>query len=234
MTEKSSHDDSVYFDYIKKLSLLDLTSQEIIYNFPSFVGSVNLARLFSFQEMFSLVQNISGDIADVGTYMGASMFSFAKLVKIFEPYSNTKVHGFDWFEGQKPGPQDDSKQLGKYITSMERIQQLIQWQGLDGIVEIHNLDLTSDLPEFIKMRPWLRFKIIFLDCGIINVMEQTLKNLWPLLTPGGILILDHYNNAISPQESNVVNKYCGNQVIRQINYSRSPTAYLIKETLSLG
>ena len=226
--DKFLHDDEIYFDYIKNLPSLGYTSQEIIYNFPSFVGSVNLARLLSFQEMYSVVRHISGDIADVGTYMGASMFTFAKLVHIFEPYSNTRVHGFDWFQGQKPGKLDDIGQAGKYVTEKDRLEKLIEWQGLSGVLELHDLDLTLELKDFVAERPWLRFKAIFLDCGIAEVMEATLANFWPLLTPGGILILDHYNSPSSPQESRIINKYCGSSVVRQIEYSRSPTAFLVK------
>lgn len=226
--DKFLHDDEVYFNYIKNLPNLGYSSQEIIYNFPSFVGSVNLARFLSFHDMYSQVRDVSGDIADVGTYMGASMFSFAKLVKLFEPYSNTRVHGFDWFKGQKPSILDDLNQAGKYVTPKDRLEKLITLQGLSGIVELHDLDLTSELKKFVAERPWLRFKAIFLDCGIAEVMEATLENFWPLLTPGGILILDHYNSPSSPQESRIISKYCGSSIVRQIEYSRSPTAYLVK------
>lgn len=226
--DKFKHDDEVYFDYIANLAELNYSNQEIIYNFPSFVGSVNLARFLSFYEIYQEIRNLSGDIADVGTYLGGSMFTFAKLVKLFEPYSNTRVHGFDWFKGQTPSANDDLSQSGKYITSQSKLESLINLQGLAGITELHDLDLINDLPSFILERPWLRFKCIFLDCGIEKVMESTLENFWPLLVPGGILILDHFNNAASPQESRVVNRYCGNSLIKSIDFSRSPTAYVIK------
>jgi len=226
--EKFEHDDRIYFNYLDALEKLGFTDRELLYNFPAFVGSVNLARLFTFYEIFLKVKNISGDIADVGTYMGGSMFSFAKLVKIFEPYSNTRVHGFDWFKGQNPGESDDLSQKGKYATQKERINRLIDLQGFSGFVELHDINLTTELPEFTKSHPWIRFKIIFLDCGIADVMESTLENFWPLLASGGALILDHYNSAASPQESRIVNKYCGQSVIQQIDFSRSPTAFLIK------
>ena len=226
--KKFERDDEIYFNYIQNLNELEYSNQDIIYNFPSFVGSVNLARFLSFYEMYQGIRNISGDIADIGTYLGGSMFTFAKLVKLFEPYSNTRVHGFDWFKGQIPGNQDDANQLGKYVTSKEKLEKLIELQGLNGLVDLHDLDLVNDLPAFVELNPWMRFKCIFLDCGIANVMESTLKNFWPLLVPGGVLILDHFNSGVSPQESNLVNKYCGNSVIQSIDFSRSPTAFLKK------
>jgi len=228
--KKFSNDDEIYFNYISSLSELEYSNEEIIYNFTTFVGSVNLARFLSFYEIYQDVKKISGDIADIGTYLGGSMFTFAKLVKLFEPYSNTRVHGFDWFKGQIPGDNDDKNQLGKYITSKDKLERLIGLQGLSGFVELHDLDLTSDLPKFVEENPWMRFKCIFLDCGIEGVMESTLKNFWPLLVPGGILILDHFNSSVSPQESKLVDKYSGGAIIQSVNFSRTPTAYLQKKS----
>ena len=35
-------------------------------------------------------------------------------VKIFEKYSQTRVYGFDWFQGMKPGENDDMAHKNKY------------------------------------------------------------------------------------------------------------------------
>lgn len=229
MMRKYEHDDETYFDYISKLEGLWDGPTDLIFNFNVFVGSVNMARLLAYYEMYKQVVDISGDIADVGTYRGASLMSFAKLIKIFEPYSQTRAHGFDWFKGMAPGDDDAAENKGKYVPSKEILQRLVSLQGLDGFVELHDMDLTSaDLPAFLAERPWLRFKLIFLDCGIADVMQATLEHMYPRLVPGGILMLDHFNNAMSPQESAIVQSFTGEAVVRQIPFSRGPSAYIIK------
>lgn len=229
MMKKYKTDDDQYFDYISKLDGLWDGPKDLIYNFNVFVGSVNLARFLAYYEMYKQVVDISGDIADVGTYRGASLLTFAKFIKIFEPYSQTRAHGFDWFKGMDPGPDDAAANEGKYVPSKQTLQRLVDLQGLDGFIELHDMDLTSpDLPAFLNERPWLRFKCIFLDCGMAKVMQSTLEHMYPRLVPGGILILDHFNNAMSPQESSIVQSFTGDAVVRQIPYSRGPSAYIVK------
>ena len=226
--DKYSADDAVYFDYLAQLEGLYDDAKEVIYNFPVYVGAVNLARFIGLHEIFQKVVNHSGHIADVGTYKGASMVYFAKLVKLFEPHSPTQVHGFDWFKGMKPGEADDARQSGKYVASKERLERLIELQGLDTVCKLYDLDLTGDLSRFFSEQPWLRYKLVFLDCGTRDVLESGLTHFWPRIVTGGALILDHFNSAASPSESDVVDRFAAGAEIMQIPCSRSPTAYLLK------
>jgi len=225
---KFSDDDRVYFEYIRQIDDLYDDVKDVIYNFPVYVGTVNLARFIGIQEIFRQVMSRSGHIADVGTYKGSSFLFFAKLVKLFEPYSHTEVHGFDWFKGMKPGEADDAHQAGKYVASKERLQRLIDLQGLDGICRLYDLDLTVDLESFFSGQPWLRYKLVFLDCGIHDVLESALIHFWPRLVPGGVLMLDHFNDGVSPSESGVIKRFAPDAEMLQTPYSRSPTGYLIK------
>ncbi len=228
-SNKFENDDSIYFNYIKEIESFNLPIKNLIYDFPAYVGAVNIARMLTFYEIYKQTIDLSGDIADVGTYNGASMLTFAKLIKIFEPYSNTNVHGFDHFSGQEPGPNDDPTQAQKYVGSKHILESLISLQGLSGYTFLHDLNLITDLSDFCKKYPWLRFKLIFLDCGIENVMKETLEHFWPRLVPGGILILDHFNNGSSPTESRIVESLTSISEIKQIPFSRSPTAYVKKQ-----
>ena len=45
----------------------------------------------------------------------------------------------------------------------------------------------------------MRFKLVFIDCGIEKVLINTLPHVWSRLVKGGILILDHYNASFSQQ-----------------------------------
>ena len=225
---KFARDDEVYFDYLDQLDGLWDGPTDLLHDFPVYVGAVNLARFLSFADVYREVLDVAGDIADVGTYRGASMLTFAKLIATFEPLSATQVHGFDWFRGMTPGEGDDPGQAGKYVADQARLERLIELQGLGGICELHDLDLTTQLDAFMTERPWLRFKLVFLDCGIREVLESSLEHLWPRLVPGGALILDHFGGSASPSEADVVSSFTGGASVRRIPYTRSPSAYLIK------
>jgi hypothetical protein len=71
--------------------------------------------------------------------------------------------------------------------------------------------------------------MIFMDCGIANVLEHSLKHFWPRLVRNGILIVDHYNMPNSPQESRIVEKYVGRNIIQQKSFNRQPIAFIVKE-----
>jgi len=60
---KFSKDNEIYFSYIDKINSSNLSAQDLIYDFTSYVGSVNLARFLTFFECFQKVKGISGDIA---------------------------------------------------------------------------------------------------------------------------------------------------------------------------
>ena len=123
-------------------------------------------------------------------------------------------------------------QAGDYIGDYERLSRLISLQGLDGFCRLNKLDLTKELGSFFAEHPWMRFKCIFLDCSLKDVMQSSLEHFWPRLVPNGVLILDHYNLETSPDESSIIDDFSGGAAMHQVPYTRSPTAYVIKPAVS--
>lgn len=222
--------DESYFKYIETVLEDDqIDKKDIIYNFPVYVGQVNLARYLCFYDLYNQVSGLSGHIADIGTYKGASFLFMAKMVKLFEPYSITQVHGFDWFNGMEPSKIDDDSIKGKYVADYDSLMNMIELQNLKDVAVLHKMDITKELEDFMIKAPHLRFKYIFIDCGISDVLEKSLEVLWPRLVPGGVLLMDHYNCKVSPSESNILEKYIGENIIEQVKFTRSPTCYVIKK-----
>lgn len=218
-----------YFDYLDWIvDLDDVSRQDLIFHFPAYVGQVNLARFLCIADAYRKVMHLSGDLADFGTFKGASLMTMAKLVSIFEPYSNTRVHGFDWFQGQKQGIGDRPEHEGNYSTSKELLTSLITKQGFDGLVELNDLDLTVEYENFANEHSYLRYKLAFIDCGTKKVLEATVSRVWNQLVPGGCLLMDHFNHFQSPSESEIVLEAVGNAQIEQFHFSRSPTAIIYK------
>ena len=197
MKKKFSKEDKIYFNYINYIKKKRIDKVDFIYQFPVFVGDVNMARLIFLYEIYKKVKNLSGHIADIGTWKGASFFSFAKFVKIFEKYSQTQVYGFDWFKGMKPGKNDNMEHKNKYSANYKEIKKMIKVQNLDEIAVIKKMNLVNEFRNFIKSNRWLRFKLVFIDCAIEKVLINTIPHVWSRLVKGGILILDHYNNHVS-------------------------------------
>jgi len=226
--DKHLIEDDIYFNYLKELDSLHDGAKDIITHFPAYVGYVNLAQFLMFHDLYKQVLDLNGHIADVGTFKGSSLLTFAKLVKLFEPYDTTVVHGFDWFKGMAPGTGDNAEFSGRYVGDFERLLKLIDLQGLSPIAKIHALDLSRELPAFFADKDYMRFKIVFLDCGVHDVLVEALKHFWPRLVAGGLLILDHYNSKVSPSESVLLDGYLEHRTVRTVPYSRQPTGYVVK------
>lgn len=213
--------DAAYFEYIDKLVADPPPTRDLLYQFPLYVGHVNLGRYLFFYDLYKQVLELAGHIGELGVYKGASLLYWAKLVRLFEPYSTTQVHGFDWFQGM---PSDQS-----YQGSYEDLVALIELQKLQDVAIVHRLDLIRESALFLANHPQLRFKLLFLDCGEKTVLEPSLLHFWPRLVRGGVLIMDHYNTELSPDESQLVDEVIGSNLVRQLPFNRQPTAYVIKE-----
>ena len=222
-------EDEAFHKGIESILNLGIEPKEFIHHFSCFTGHVNLARYLFFYECYKKVTDLCGHIADIGTWKGASFFYFAKLVKLFENECQTQVHGFDWFKGMEPEEgQDNQAYAGKYQAEYETVAELIRLKRLDNLAFIHKLDLISELGSFFREQQQIRFKLVFLDCGISSVLENSMAHFWPRLVNGGILILDHFNNTCSRNESEIIERYIDNRKVRQMPMARQPSAYVVK------
>ncbi len=218
-----------YYAGLETIKGLGYEVEDYIHHFPCFVGHLTLARFLSLYECYQRTLGVAGHVAEVGVYKGAVSLFLAKLLKIFEPQALTQVHGFDWFRGNQPGPHDTDMPVGAYAEPYERVVRLVQAQGLSNILKIHQLDVANEIGRFLEARPHLQFKLVFLDCGVHEVVRAAIRALWPRLTPGGMLVFDQYNFEAAPGETLAVRELLPEQRVRTFAYGWMPTAYIQKE-----
>lgn len=228
-TEKFSYRKEDYYKGLEKIKELNYSIDDIIHQFPAFVGHMTLSRFLALYEVYKMVLGVSGHIAEIGVYKGAGSLLFSKLVKIFEPESFTLVHGFDWFRGMEVG--DDEKNIikGSYKEPYEKLISLIKAQNLQNILKIHNIDLIKETDKFFKENNYMQFKLLFFDAGIYDVVKNSLEYFWERLTPGGVLVLDQYNFELAPGETRAVKEILPNEKIKTFPWAWMPTAYIVKE-----
>lgn len=219
-----------YEEGLKAILDMDISKEDIIHHFPAFIGHQTLAREIVLYEAYKMILDVAGHIAEVGVNLGFGSLLFAKLTKIFEPNSLTMVHGFDWYQGAAP-TDEESKYIkkGSYHTPEEKVRQIIKVQGLDNILKMHNVDATKDLPNFFKDHNHLQFKLVFLDCGIYDVVSECLKYFWERITPGGMLLIDHYSFELAPGEMRAIREVLPHVKWKQFPFGWMPCAYAIKE-----
>ena len=219
-----------YAEYTRYLENLSITKKELIENIGTYIGDMSLNRLLTLTEYFKMTNHIAGHIADVGTYKGASALLFAKLMKIHNPESIWQVHGFDWFKGTPPLSKNDSELVieGGYLSSKEDLLNLSKLQNLDSVFRLHNLDLTTELKDFFSNMTHLQFRLVFMDAGLYDVMDQAIPLFWERLTTGGIMVFDQLSHEFAPGEISAVRKHLPNQEILTISNSWMPNAYIKK------
>lgn len=218
-----------YRQTLEQLVGLDVSKADIIHNFPAFCGDLTMARYLSLYEAYKLTTGLAGHIAEVGIGLGSVSMLFAKLCRLYEPHSLTLVHGFDWFEGAAPTAEEKHITPGECRTQESVVRDLLRIQGLDRAVHIHNMDVTKQLKPFLEEHQHIVFKLIFLDCGIHDVVAASIEAMWPRLAPGGVLVLDHYSHEFAPGEARAIRTLLPHAIFRQFPFGWMPTAYTIKE-----
>lgn len=227
-SKKFSDRKEPYYNGLSEILSLGYEKEDLIHHFPSFIGHMTLARILNLYELYKMTLGVAGHIAEAGVYKAAGTLLFAKLTKIFEPESLTLVHGFDWFEGTLPTEEEPNVLEGSYKEDYSRIMRLIRAQQLDNIVHIHKLDLKTELDSFFDENKYMQFKLVLLDAGQYEIVKSCLRNFWPRITSGGIIVFDQFNHELSPGETRAVKEFLPDAKIKTFPFGWMPTAYVVK------
>jgi Methyltransferase domain len=219
---------SEYWQGLNKILEMDFEKTDYLHHFPAFVGHLTLARFLSLYEAYKMTLGIGGHIAEIGVYKGAASIFFAKLVKMYEPQSLTLVHGFDWFKGAKTTAEEKYVKMGECTADYEPLIKLIKHQHLENILHIHNLDVTKELDGFFRDNSHLQFKLVFSDCGVYDVVSSAIKQFWPRLTPGGVMVFDQFNHEYAPGETRAIRELLPGVKVNTFPFGWMPTAYVVK------
>ena len=205
-------------------------------HFPCFSDAKTIARFISLTDCYKRTLGIAGHMAEVGVFRGSCSLLLAKLALLYEPNSITQVHAFDWF--RKPTREEIASSggygYGDYYEPYDRICELVEVQGLQRHVLLHRLNVLTELEAFFCKHTHLEFKLILLDAGEhYDLVARSIRELWPRLCNGGIMVFDQFNHEVAPGETRAVRELLPpDAIIRTFPNGWMPTAYVIKgETL---
>ena len=202
------------------------------------LGAHALSKVLARYELFNLVKDLPGDIVDCGVYRGASLFQWANFIELFAPRSQKTVFGFDSFEGfsneQGDADKDSVSQLmdddEKFVPrSVDELMAIANSHEFGHRIELIAGDATKTIPKFVEDHKGLRLSLLYLDFDVYEATIATLKAMYPLLVPGGILVLDEYGSK-GWGESDAVDEYFRGQDIafKRFGWSAGPAAYCVK------
>lgn len=201
-------------------------------NWQLYSGYVNIGRSLAVYELLKQVIDLPGHIIELGIWNGANLMFMAKVVRLLKPNSLIELYGFDSFEGLQQFQEKDnptSESISAYKGNEEILREIISLYKFEGFVHLVKGNIEVTLPEFLANRPELMFSFIYFDTDLYGSTKLGIELLLDRLLKGGIMAFDEYNTKEWPGETTAVKEVLGDKYrLYTINFTRQPTAYLIK------
>lgn len=197
-----------------------------------------LKKIIVRYELFKKSLKIPGDIIECGVFKGTGHIFWLKLLEIFDHNSLKKVIGFDTFSSfPKSTLKFEKKEAKKFIkeakylkNTITNINKKIDEAGLSKRSELIKGDVKKTSKTYIKNNRGFRISLLNLDLDTYEGTKHVLKNFFPFVSKGGVIIFDEYGSR-GWGESEAVDEFFhkSKYKIQKTKYAQKPTAFLIKE-----
>jgi len=225
-----------------------LSLSECLINFPAFIRRRDMTRLLADYDLFRMIVDLPGSVAELGVYLGAGIFTWAKLLETFTPGDRSRrVYGFESTEGYRDlVPQDGNPRpwiegiIGRKEVSGDYLDRMVRLTNLDNLipgaerVRIIKGNIMETVPQFAASAQGIRLSLLYLDVNLYEPTLTGLRVLYPLLIPGGILAFNGYGSPPWQGETLAVETYfreigVTQPTLRKFPYSIHPSGYVVKE-----
>lgn len=205
-------------------------------NFYLSCDITRISKILAHYELFKMVQDVPGAIAECGVFKGASLARFAAFRDLFGNPFSKKIIGFDTF-GHFPetGFAPDKQMRDRFVTaagdesiSVDQMMEVLKHKRCDRFVELVPGDICRTVPQYVQEHPELKISLLNLDTDIYEPAAVILEHFYPRIEIGGILILDDYGTF--PGETKAVDDYFrGKHIeVRKFAFCMTP-CYLVKK-----
>ncbi len=207
----------------------------------------SIAELLVRYELFNLVRDKPGSIAQVGVGGGTGLLMWAVISDLLDPYGTDRLClGFDAFEFYPVSDSDEVDTLQEFkksdfnrfsdvsLSNVERAiaeyKKTIPFPNRQkDRVQLVVGNVEQTLPTFSAQG--LRFALLDIDVNMRGETRAAIDNLWPLLLPGGVCAFGGFAAGPWEGESEVVAAFLaenpGLEVKRMLGFPY-PSAYVIK------
>ena len=201
-------------------------------NFYLSCDNSRIGKMIAHYELFKMSSKIPGCIIECGVFKGASLIRFATFLKLLK--SNKKIIAFDTFgkhTSTKISSDHKRRKIllshGKEAISEKQLMNILKRKGLEKNIQLIKGDITETVPNYLKLNPKLKISLLNLDVDFYEPSMSILKNFYPKLSKGGILMLDDYG--VWDGETMAVDEYFIDKKIkiRKHMFSKTPS-YIIK------
>ena len=194
-----------------------------------------LQKIMLRYELFKITLNIQGDICECGVFKGSGFFTWVKFMKIFKPNSDCKIVGFDFFETQrsvdfkfKKDQEVFEAHKDNFISQKELTNTCLNWGFKNISLYAGNIEETSKI--YVMQNKKNGISLLYLDVDNYEGTMGALKNLYPLVKKGGVIVFDEYNDH-KHGEHKAIDEFFKEKKsnIKSFSWNKSSTAYYIKD-----
>ncbi len=177
---------------------------------------------------------VSGDVVECGVYRGASLRQIARTVK--ELASERIIYGLDSFKGFPDSGitgadvklfRPKKRLMGKFKDADDVPQRLMRFaRCFDIKLVLKQGYFEQTLPEIAD----ISIAFLHIDCDTYIGHREVLEALFDRLVPGGIVVLDDYQEDAWPGATTAVDEFLkGRSEIVQLSTVRAqPAWYIVK------
>jgi hypothetical protein len=219
--------------FVGMLAENPLPKDELLANLGLYLTSKNLSRLLFFYEIYRMILNSHGVIAEFGVRWGQNLSLLSALRGIFEPFNrHRKIIGFDTFsgfagvsavDGEKSNTKDGSfsvtEDYQNYLDRILEVQEALnpishlkKWELVAG-------DATKTVPEYFSRHPETIISLAIFDFDIYKPTKAALEAIQPHLCKGSVLVFDELCDDIFPGETVALREVLG---LRNLRIQRMP------------
>lgn len=180
-------------------------------------------------DLLRRTRNVPGDVAECGVFKGGSLCAIALHLRA----SRITKHAFglDSFRGFDQSVSKDialggaanaEKRIGGFDgTSLGHVRAKLARLGLRDAVTL----VPGYFFETLVTLPAKNFSFVHLDCDVYDSYKQALTFFYPKMSPGGIILLDEYNDPPWPGCNLAVDEFLADKpekpiVIAMDNYEK--------------
>ncbi|MGZ0076727.1 TylF/MycF/NovP-related O-methyltransferase [Methylomonas sp. YC3] len=180
-------------------------------------------RKFNLEQLFKLVVNVEGDVAECGTYQGGSAFFLAR--HIVRGNLKKQLFLFDSFEGlSSPVAIDgDWWKAGDLHGSVSDVWDTLAPFDDPSVVTIYQGWIPQRFTEVANRR----FCFLHIDVDLAQPTLDSLMFFYPRLNSGALILFDDYGHESCPGVTQVVDAFMNDKPEPLVNLA-SGGAFIIK------
>lgn len=190
---------------------------EIVSGFAKYAPRQDLTRFLARVDLFRMIKNSRGSIAELGVNSGHGLMAWAQLSAILEPIGGMfrHIYGFDTFDGF-PSVHDKDKLPGSDFQWAENDLSSNSFRDLENCIKLFDQNRTlgqvpkvslikGDFNEtaeiFISENQHVLFSLLYLDFDLYEPTATALQHFLPRCSKGSIIAFDEINHPLWPGET---------------------------------